>query len=54
MVSTLHLATAEMTPLTLEQGWNVLLMRLNNAEGSPFLTARIVGGEGVRISLQKD
>jgi quinoprotein glucose dehydrogenase len=45
---------AEMTPLTLQQGWNVLLLRINNAEASPFLSARIIGGEGVRISLQKD
>jgi putative membrane-bound dehydrogenase-like protein len=41
-------------PLALEQGWNVLLLRLNNEQGSPFLSARIVGGDGVRISLQKD
>jgi putative heme-binding domain-containing protein len=41
-------------PLALEQGWNVLLFRLNNEQGSPFLSARIVGGDGVRISLQKD
>jgi quinoprotein glucose dehydrogenase len=41
-------------PLALEQGWNVLLLRLNNSQGSPFLSARIVGGDGVRISLQKD
>lgn len=45
---------AEMTPITLQQGWNVLLLRLNNAAASPFLSARIVGGDGVRISLQKD
>lgn len=41
-------------PLALQQGWNVLLMRTNNEEAAPFLSARIVGGEGVRISLQKD
>ncbi len=40
--------------LALEQGWNVLLVRLNNEQGAPFLSARIVGGDGVRISLQKD
>jgi len=40
--------------LALQQGWNVLLMRMNNQEGAPFLSARIVGGEGLRISLQKD
>jgi len=44
----------DMTPITLQQGWNVLLLRMNNAEASPFLSARIVGGDGVRISLQKD
>jgi len=38
----------------LQQGWNVLLLRMNNQEGAPFLTARIVGADGVRISLQKD
>src|ERR1019366_9264911 len=38
-------AKGETTPLTLEQGWNVLLLRLNNAEGAPFVSARIVGGE---------
>jgi hypothetical protein len=43
-----------MTPITLQQGWNVLLLRLNNAAASPFLSARIVGGDRVRISLQKD
>jgi hypothetical protein len=32
----------------------VLLLRMNNEQGAPFLSARIVGGEGVRISLQKD
>ena len=40
--------------LTLQQGWNVLLLRMNNEQGAPFLMARIVGGEGLRISLQKD
>jgi quinoprotein glucose dehydrogenase len=45
---------AEMTPLTLQQGWNVLLLRMNNTEASPFLSARILGGDGVRVSLQKD
>ena len=45
---------AETTPLTLSQGWNVLLLRMNNEAGQPFLQARILGGEGVRISLQKD
>jgi putative membrane-bound dehydrogenase-like protein len=44
----------EATPLDLKQGWNVLLLRLNNAEASPFLSARIVGGEGLRVGLQKD
>jgi quinoprotein glucose dehydrogenase len=47
-------AKGEMTPLTLAQGWNVLLLRMGNAQGSPFVSARIVGGEGVRVSLQKD
>jgi quinoprotein glucose dehydrogenase len=49
-------AKAAMTPLTLAKGWNVLLLRVANAEGSPFVSARIVGGEGegVRVSLQKD
>src|SRR5262249_52126028 len=42
------------TPLMLTQGWNVVLLRLGNAQGSPFVSARIVGGEGVRVSLQKD
>jgi hypothetical protein len=42
------------TPLTLEQGWNALLLRLNNAEGSPFVSARILGGDGIRVSLQKE
>jgi putative heme-binding domain-containing protein len=41
-------------PLMLQQGWNVLLMRMNNQEGAPFLMARIVDAEGVRMSLQKD
>jgi putative membrane-bound dehydrogenase-like protein len=45
---------AETTPLTLAQGWNVLLVRLNNEQASPFLAMRILGGEGVRISLQKE
>jgi hypothetical protein len=45
---------ADATPLTLQQGWNVLLVRLNNAEASPFVSARILGGEGIRVSLQKD
>jgi putative heme-binding domain-containing protein len=46
--------TDDAAPLTLQEGWNVLLVRLSNAEGVPFLSARIVGAEGVRISLQKD
>lgn len=45
---------AEQTPLELAKGWNALLLRLNNAEASPFVSARIVGGDGVRMSLQKD
>ena len=45
---------AEMTPITLGQGWNALLVRMNNDEARPFLSARIVGGEGVRVSVQKD
>ncbi len=44
----------ETAPLTLQEGWNVLLLRMNNEQGAPLLSARIVGGEGVRISLQKD
>ena len=45
---------AEKTPITLQQGWNILLLRLNNAEASPLVQVRILGGEGLRISLQKD
>lgn len=41
-------------PLALQQGWNVLLLRMNNQEGAPFLTARIIDAMDVRISLQKD
>jgi putative heme-binding domain-containing protein len=41
-------------PLALNEGWNTLLLRLNNAEGVPFLSARIVGADSVRIALQKD
>lgn len=40
--------------LGLTQGWNVLLMRMNNEAGEPLLSARILGGDGVRISLHKD
>jgi quinoprotein glucose dehydrogenase len=44
----------ETTPLTLVQGWNTLLARLNNEQASPFLSARILGGEAVRVALQKE
>ena len=49
-------AQAEMTPLTLIQGWNVVLVRLNNEQASPFLSARIVGkAMGVAsVLLRKD
>ncbi|HZZ81955.1 MAG TPA: PVC-type heme-binding CxxCH protein [Gemmataceae bacterium] len=45
---------SDAAPLALEKGWNTLLLRLNNEQGEPFLSARIIGGERVRISLQKD
>jgi putative heme-binding domain-containing protein len=45
---------SDAAPLALEKGWNTLLLRLNNEQGEPFLSARIVGGDRVRISLQKD
>ncbi len=41
-------------PITLKSGWNTLLVRINNAEGSPFVQARILGGEGIRVALQKE
>jgi quinoprotein glucose dehydrogenase len=47
-------ATDARVSMTLKMGWNVLLGRINNEQGSPFLSARIVGGEAVRISLTKD
>lgn len=45
--------SAEQAEIALEQGWNVLLIRVGNEQGSPFVSARIVG-EGVRVSLRKD
>ncbi len=47
------LADAKM-PIALKSGWNTLLLRINNAEGSPFIQARILGGEGIRVALQKE
>lgn len=47
-------AKDESAPLELTQGWNVLLFRMNNEQGEPYLAARIVGGEGIRIALQKE
>jgi hypothetical protein len=38
----------------LQEGWNVLLLRMNNEQASPIVSARIVGGEGLRIAGQKD
>ncbi len=40
-------------PLTLKAGWNTLVGRITNEQGSPFLSARIVG-DGVRVALTKD
>jgi len=47
-------ATGERMPMTLKAGWNVLLGRINNEQGNSSVSARIVGGEGVRIALTKD
>jgi putative heme-binding domain-containing protein len=47
-------STDPRVPLTLKAGWNVLLGRINNEQANPLLSARILGGEGVWISLQKD
>lgn len=44
----------EATPITLQQGWNVLLLRMSNLEASGFVQGRITGAEGLRISVQKD
>ena len=41
-------------PLALKQGWNVLLGRIASEEGNAFVSARIMGGEGLRVSLRKD
>ena len=41
-------------PLALKEGWNVLLGRVASDDGSPFVSARIIGGEGLRVSLRKD
>jgi putative heme-binding domain-containing protein len=44
----------EMTPLRLQSGWNVLLLRMNNEAQYMHLQARLLGGEGLRVSLAKD
>ncbi|MSU77425.1 MAG: hypothetical protein EXS16_04930 [Gemmataceae bacterium] len=41
-------------PITLKIGWNTLLTRINNEQGYGFIQARILGGEGIRVSLQKE
>lgn len=40
--------------LPLKTGWNVLLGRITNEQGSPFVAARLVGADGVRVALTKD
>jgi putative heme-binding domain-containing protein len=40
--------------LPLKMGWNVLLGRITNEQASPFVSARIVGGDGVRVALTKE
>jgi len=47
-------AKDESTNLALTEGWNALLLRVSNAEARPFIHLRLVGGDGLRVSMQKD
>ncbi|MBI1832055.1 MAG: HEAT repeat domain-containing protein, partial [Planctomycetes bacterium] len=47
-------AKDESAALALVEGWNVLLLRIGNAEARPFVHLRLAGGEGLRVSVQKD